>query len=85
MEPSIYDLTVDILVDRQRLVKDELRKRFRKTKPFRMKPMSSDEALDEYMNLTPDKMKQLIDTHGEDEVGQMIMEFEQLKEKKYAR
>uniref|UniRef100_A0A6M3XJJ2 Uncharacterized protein n=1 Tax=viral metagenome TaxID=1070528 RepID=A0A6M3XJJ2_9ZZZZ len=47
-EPNLYDMVVDELLERQRLVRAELRNRFKKTKPFRMEPLSNEEALYEY-------------------------------------
>ena len=49
MESSIFDITVDILVERARDARAELVKRFKKTKPFRMEPMSDDERIQQYM------------------------------------
>ena len=81
-EPNIYDLVVDELVERQRLVKAELRSRFKKTKPFRMEPMSDEEALYHYNQLTPEKILELISTHGEDAINEMVFQLETLKAKK---
>lgn len=82
MEESIYEKVVDELVERQRLVKDELTRRFKRTRPFRMTPISSGEMLMQYNMLTPEKMAALIDTYGEDAVNEMIFEMETLKKKK---
>lgn len=84
-EENIYDLVVDELTERQRMVKDELRSRFAKTRPFRMEPMSNDEALYYYNQLTPDRMSQLIETYGREAVNEMIYQFESLKRKKEVR
>jgi len=81
----LYDDVVDILLERQRLVRAELKTRFKKTKPFRLEPMSNDEALYYYNQLTPDKMSQLIETYGREAVNEMIYQFESLKRKKEVR
>ncbi len=47
-DKSILDLTVDILVERQKWTKEELRKRFKKTRPFRTEPVTDKELLESY-------------------------------------
>jgi aspartate/tyrosine/aromatic aminotransferase len=78
-EKSVWDLAVDELVNRHKLVSDELQRRFRKTRPFRMEAMSEQEALYYYNQLTPEQINSLIETYGRDEVNQMIYEMEQIK------
>lgn len=51
MEESLYDMTVDILVERQGLVRAELIKRFKKTKPFRMEPVPKKDLMAHYNEL----------------------------------
>ena len=82
LKESLYDLVVDELVDRQRLVKAELAERFKKTRPFRMEEVPTDEMLYEYNTMTPEKLDTMIQTYGRDEVNQYIMEMEQLKRKR---
>lgn len=82
MKKSILELTVDILVKRQRMLKDELRQRFKKTKPFMMEPVSEDKMLEQYMATTPEDMSGYIQTYGEDTVNEMIGQMEALKEKR---
>ncbi len=66
MEKSIMDETVDILVDRQRLVKDELRKRFRKTKPFRMEAITDAELIKSYDNTPLVELQRYRETYPEE-------------------
>ena len=82
MDDSLYDLVVDELVDRQRLVKAELAERFKKTRPFRMKEVPVDERLYEYNTMTPEKLNSLLQTYDREDVNQYIMEMEQLKRKR---
>jgi len=82
LEDSLYDLIVDELVARQRLVKAELAERFKKTKPFRMEEIPVDEMLYEYNTMTPEKLNAMVETYGRDDVNQYIMEMEQLKRKR---
>ncbi len=76
---SIMDLTVDILVERQRWTKDELRKRFKKTKPFRMEPVSDNELIKRYDSMTQEQWAELMNTHSQDEVEGYKNEMENMK------
>jgi len=79
MQENLYDLVVDELVARQRLVKDELKERFRKTKPFRMEPVSNEELLNSYNRLTPEDIRGYIQTYGREAVNEMVFSMEKLK------
>ena len=51
-EVGIYDMIIEELLDRQKLVKEELRSRFKGVKPFRQEPVSRKDMildLDEMM------------------------------------
>ena len=76
LDKSIFELAVDELLERQQLTKLELRARFKKTKPFRMKEVDPLEVYYEYKQLTPEKMQELISAYGEDDVNQFIYEQE---------
>ena len=80
MKPSVLDLTVDELHERRKLVRAELKERFKKTKPFRKEPVSPAEAIYYYSQLTPEKMQELIATYGRDDINEMIYEMEKLKQ-----
>jgi len=82
LEKSIFELAVDELVERQRLTKLELRARFKKTRPFRMEEVPTDEMLYEYNTMTPEKLNAMIESYGRDDVNQYIMEMEELKRKR---
>lgn len=79
LKPSVFDLTVDELHERRKLVRAELKERFRKTRPFRREPVSSAEALYYYNQLTFEGLQELIATYGRDDVNEMIYEMETLK------
>ena len=51
---SVFDLVVDEILERQRLVRAELKARFKRTKPFRTEPVSREEKLLEYDEFTPE-------------------------------
>ena len=85
LEKSIFELAVDELVERQRLTKLELRARFKKTRPFRMEEVPTDEMLYEYNTMTPEKLNAMIESYGREDVNQYIMEMEQLKRKRGGR
>ena len=80
-ESSIYDLVVEELLERQKLVKSELRERFRKTKPFRQEPISPKEALVEYDEMTPEIEGMLRKEFGDEVVNSYIAKNEKLREK----
>ena len=82
LDKSIFELAVDELLERQQLTKLELRARFKKTKPFRMREVPVDERLYEYNTMTPEKLNTMIETYDREDVNQYIMEMEQLKRKK---
>ena len=82
LEKSIFELAVDELLELQQLAKLELRARFKRTKPFRMKEIPADERLYEYNTMTPEKLNTMIETYGREDVNQYIAEMEQLKAKR---
>ena len=67
-EDSIYDLTVEILLERQRGMREELKKRFKRTKPFRMEPVSREETLYQANEMTPEIEQMLRETMGDEPV-----------------
>lgn len=81
-EKSILDETVDILVERQKWTKEELRRRFKKTRPFRMEPISDDEMIQRYDATTPEQWVELMTTHDPAEVEAYKNEMEELKRRR---
>ncbi len=79
MEDSIYELVVDELVKRQRLVREELTRRFKKTRPFREEPSSPQEKIAHYNMMTYDDLEDMIDTKGESFTNDYIKQMEELK------
>ena len=79
MEKSIFDLTVDELVSRQKLVKSELHKRFKKTKPFRMEPVSDEELLYEYNTKGYEVFSNIARAKGMDAAIEYRDKMEQIK------
>ncbi len=82
VEKSILDLAVEDLIERQRFLKKELQRRFKREKPFRMEPVSEDKQLSEYMGMTPELMDERIQRDGEEATGAYIKQMEALKEKR---
>lgn len=80
-ETSLYDDVVDELIERQRLVKAELQKRFKKTKPFRMEPVKDEDLLYDYNTKGFEIFSQLADTQGIEVAIQYRDEMERLKAK----
>ena len=81
MFPSIYDLVVDELLERQRMVRSELQERFKKTKPFRQEQVSDKERLVEYDELTPEKKEWLRQQFGDEAVLPYFAELEKIGER----
>ena len=78
-EKSILDETVDILIERQRWTKEELRRRFKRTRPFRMEPVSNDELIRRYDNMTQEDWMELMAAQDPEEVENYRNEMETLK------
>ena len=49
MEKSVFDITVDILIERQKLTRAKLREMFKGVKPFRMEKVSDEDRIAQYM------------------------------------
>ena len=81
-DKSIWDLTVDILVDRQKDTRVELKKRFKKTRPFRTEPISDDELIQKYDAMTQEQWMELMTTHNPADVEEYKNTMENLKIKK---
>ena len=62
MDKSIFAMTVDILLERQKLTKAKLREMFKGVKPFRMEKVSDEDRIVDYMKWA--------DTPMEDELRQ---------------
>ena len=73
MEKSIFDIAVDILIERRGLAKVELRKRFKGVKPFRMEKVSDEDRIANYMQWANDpememEMRQSLGDEGVDTI-----------------
>ena len=75
-----FDSAVDILLDRQKGATNELIRRFKNTRPFRQVPMTREERLTEYFNMTPELLKQRIERDGRPATNNYIAEMEKLKQ-----
>lgn len=84
-EKSVFDLTVDILVERQRLVKAELQRRFKKTKPFRMEPVKDEDLVYDYNTRGMEIFKELYETQGQEVAEDYRNQMEILKLKMEAK
>ena len=82
MKENLYDLALAGIGEIIEEVSESISKEFKGANPFDKEPISNDEMLLQYNMLTPDKMNELIQTHGREAVNQMIMEMETLKGKR---
>ena len=78
-EKSLFDVTVDILLERQALVGAELQRRFKRTKPFRMEPIKNEDLLYDYNTKGFEIFSQLYETQGEEVALDYRNEMEELK------
>lgn len=88
-EVGLYDKVVDTLLERQELVKGELSKRFKKTKPFREDPVDKKELFFYYDQMCNDYnaemfMDTLVQRHGRETVNIFIQEMEDYR-KQYVK
>ncbi len=81
-EKSIYDLVVDELVDRQRMVREELFNRFKKTRPFRTEPPDTDEMILNYKKMTPEAEQEMRLRMGDAAVDNYIVKMKKLMQRR---
>lgn len=81
-EKGIHDLAADEVQRRYGLVKEELKRRNRGKKPFRMEPVDNDTLLYIYDNMTEQDVMYGIKTYGEEAVNNFMFEMEQLKQRR---
>ena len=97
MEKGMYDQVVDELLRRDQLFRQEIQRRNKGKKPFRMEPVSDDEQLYIYENMTsaalgdsPDAndpsyvgdLEYAIETYGEEAVNDWMFDMEQIKKRR---
>jgi len=76
---NIYDKVVDELHTRKKTVQLELSKQYKKQKPFRMEEVSKDNLMWIYENMKPEDVQYSVETYGEENVNQFIMDCETLR------
>ena len=81
-ELSIYDKATDQLHELRFKVRARLHEQFKRTKPYRGQPITNDDELYAYNQLTEDEMFRLIQKHGPDMVNDLIMRMETLKQRR---
>lgn len=72
---SIYDLVVDELLSRQKMIKEELRERFKGAKPFRQEPVSRKELIMDYDEMLRNEAY-LRENFGDDIFNESIMNLQ---------
>ena len=82
VRPNIADKVVDGVLERHKKVRARLVEQYKKTNPFRQEPIDEAEMLYYYNQLTPDKMNELIQTYGRESVNSLIMNMENLKQRR---
>ncbi len=75
-KPNIGDKVLDKLHQRREKVQQVLMEQYRKTRPFRMEPVSNDQHIYIYQNMTPEDLQYAVQTYGRDAVNEWIFEVE---------
>ena len=75
-ESNIFDMVVDEILERQRLVISELNVRFKKKRPFRMKEVTREDRLVEYAQFDEQFARQNFDGA---EVDRYVRDMEKLR------
>ena len=76
---NIGDLVIDELLRRRGLVKALLQKEYKSVKPLRMEPVSNDELIQRYDNMTQEQWVELMSTHSPEEIEDYRNKMENLK------
>ncbi len=73
MAKSVFDITVDILLERQKLTKAKLREMFRGVRPFRMEKVSDEDRINKYMQWAnnPEMEQELRQGLGDEEINKI--------------
>lgn len=79
MNENLFDLVVDGLHEVRQQVRSELSKQYRRTKPFRMEPLSAHDQLWFYDQFTPEDMDYAVKTYGEDAMNSYVFDMEKLR------
>ena len=79
---NIGDLVIDEMLRRRSLVKALLQKEYKSVKPLRMEPVSNDELIQRYDNMTQEQWLEIMTTRSPEEVEKYRNEMEELKRRK---
>jgi len=82
LKTNLADRALDKLHQRVNGVREKLHKEYKGTKPFRSEPISNEELLMYYSQLTPPQMQVLIEKHGREKEGEFIGKMENMKERR---
>lgn len=85
MEKSIFDLAVDELLERQRLTKIELHKRFKGVKPFRMEKVPDEERIQNYLQIDDEMEQEMRQQFGDDAMDKMHLNMRELINRRMMR
>ena len=84
MEKSIFELAIEELLERQKLTKVELRKRFKGAKPFGMEKVPDEQRIMDYQEMmdNPDILQQFEQSMPPEEVQMYHSNMHELINKK---
>ena len=73
------DLVIDEMARRLRLARGVIQRDYRGTKPLRMEPVSNDELIQRYDNMTQEQWLELMSTRSPEEIEAYRNNMENLK------
>ena len=80
MKKNRMDIITDLVKDRMNSIYGEIEKQYGGSNPYRQVPMTKEERLQEYLNMTPDILKQRVERDGRVATNNYIAEMEKLKQ-----
>jgi len=82
MKENPYDRIAEKLESRMERLDTKIGSHFKDMKPFDKEPVSNDELLYIYENMTPEDMNYLLQTHSRDDINQKLYEMEKIKKRR---
>ena len=81
-EKNFNDRVIDIVHDNVSGAQEKIKKQFKGTNPFRQEPISKEEMLVDYENMTQGQLMRRIQTYGYEAVDELIKEMEEYKQRR---
>ena len=82
MQPNLYDSVLEQTLARIQKATDRIGQDFKNVKPFDKEPISKDELLYYFKDLSLEDMNYLVQTHGREAMNEFISEMEEYKRRR---